>query len=100
MFNCYNYREKSISAKDALSTVVYPKLNINIVQFDMLVRNYNYLYHGVQLRQRVHTVTISHSAVIHAERLPIEPRPTAHTVGYRRESSRLQVSQQYLSNSS
>ena len=30
----------------------------------------------------MHTVTISRSTVIHAERLPIEPRPTAHTVGY------------------
>ena len=48
-----------------------------------------HLYHGVRLRQRVHTVTISRSAVIHAERLPIEPRPTAHTMGYRRESSRI-----------
>ena len=45
---------------------------------------YFFLYHGVRLRQRVHTVTISRSAVIHAERLPIEPRPTAHTVDYRK----------------
>ena len=49
-------------------------------------RLYHYLYHGVRLRQRVHTVTISRSAVIHAERLPIEPRPTAHTMGYRDNS--------------
>ena len=41
----------------------------------------------------MHTVTISRSAVIHAERLPIEPQPTAHTVGYRRESSRLHIVQ-------
>ena len=42
------------------------------------------LYHGVRLRQREHTVIILRSAVIHAERLPIEPRSTAHTMGYRR----------------
>ena len=52
-----------------------------------------YLYHGVRLRQRVHTVVISRSAVIHAEHLPIEPQPTAHTMGYRRESSRLHIVQ-------
>ena len=51
------------------------------------------LYHSVRLRQRVHTVTISRSAVTHAERLPIEPRSTAHTMGYRRESSRLHIVQ-------
>ena len=28
-------------------------------------------------------MVISRSAATHAERLPIEPRPTAHTVGYR-----------------
>ena len=36
-------------------------------------------------------MVISRSAVIHAERLPIEPRPTAHTMGYRQERSRLYV---------
>ena len=41
------------------------------------------LYNGVRLRQRVHTVTISLSAASHAERLPIEPRSTAHTMSYR-----------------
>ena len=48
-----------------------------------MLMDYVHLYHGVRLRQREHTVTISRSAVIHAERLPIELRPTAHTVGYR-----------------
>ena len=52
-----------------------------------------HLYHGVRLRQRVHAMVISRSAVIHAERLPIEPQPTAHTMGYRRESSRLHIVQ-------
>ena len=43
------------------------------------------LYHGVRLRQRVHTVTISRSAGIHAERLPIEhgPRRTPWVIGGR-----------------
>ena len=54
------------------------------------------LYHSVWLRQRVHTVTISRSTVTHAERLPIKPRSTAHTMGYRRESSRLHIAQQVL----
>ena len=31
----------------------------------------------------MHAVVISCSTVIHAERLPIEPQPTAHTMGYR-----------------
>ena len=60
----------------------------------------NYLYHGVRLRQRVHTVVISRSTVIHAERLPIEPQPTVHTVGYRRESSRLHIVQPPISKGS
>ena len=43
------------------------------------------LYHGVRLRQRVHTVTISRSAATHAERLPIEhgPRRTLWVIGGR-----------------
>ena len=36
---------------------------------------YVLLYHGVRLRQRVHTVVISRSAATHAERLPIEHGP-------------------------
>ena len=51
------------------------------------------LYHGVRLRQREHTVVISRSTATHAEHLPIEPRPTAHTMSYRRESSRLHIVQ-------
>ena len=39
----------------------------------------------------MHTVTISCSAATHAERLPIEPHPTAHTVGYREGEDRLHI---------
>ena len=46
-----------------------------------IVGDYQNLYHGVRLRQRVHTVTISRSTVTHAERLPIEPQSIAHTMG-------------------
>ena len=64
----------------------------------MMTTDYVHLYYGVRLRQRVHNVTISCSAVIHAECLPIEPRSTAHTMGFRRE--RLHLVQPPLCNGS
>ena len=40
-------------------------------------------YAKIYTRENIYVHSISRSAATHAERLPIEPQPTAHTVGYK-----------------